>query len=51
MSATDGLRATAILLADIAAAIQKAANAGMDQADIAAAVAKAAELLENADEV
>lgn len=50
MAATEALKALAVLNADLAAAIQKAANAGLDQADIAAAVQKAAELCESCDE-
>jgi hypothetical protein len=50
MAASDALKALAILNADLAAAIQKAANAGLDQAAIQAAVEKAAELLGECDE-
>lgn len=50
MAATEALKALAILNADMATAIQKAVNAGLDQAAIQAAVAKAAELLDECDE-
>ena len=50
MAASEALKAMALLNADLAAAIQKAANAGLDQASIAAAIEKAAELVNECDE-
>jgi hypothetical protein len=50
MAATDALKALALLHADLAAAITKASNAGLDQMTIQAAVARAAELLDECDE-
>ena len=51
MAATEALKALAILNADLAAAIQKAANSGLDQATIQAALEKAAEVVGEADEI
>jgi hypothetical protein len=51
MRATDMLKAIAVLNADLAAAVMKAANAGLDQAEIVAQLTKAAEILDNADDV
>ena len=51
MAATEIMKALAILNADLAAAIQKAANAGLDQANIQVVLEKAAEIMGEADEI
>ena len=50
MAASEALKALAALNATLAAAISKAAEAGLDQATIQQAVAAAAELLDSCDE-
>jgi len=50
MAASDALKALATLNTDLAAAITKAAKAGLDQGSILAAIQAAATLLEECDE-